>query len=171
MFCFYFPHFYFAYNFVVLQKSTPLPYPAVIWCDTLKGHKQRTLSLERVTLKDTNLPFRSVSNSVIPSKPRWRRKSIPFVGPSPGQKKMGPNQLFFVWCIWSWLIWVSVKRLMTFFGFCKIQVSDPASEDLWWDQHGHISCFNHWKIREESSLIQLHVCLVTKMVLCLLKWL
>ena len=25
---------------------------------------------------------------------------------------------------------------MTFFGFCKTQLSDPASRDLWWHQHG-----------------------------------
>ena len=41
LFCFHFPHFYFAYNFVVLQKSASQP--AVLWCYTLKGHKQRTL--------------------------------------------------------------------------------------------------------------------------------
>ena len=41
LFCFHFPHFYFAFNFVVLQKSAPQP--AVLQCYTLKGHKQRTL--------------------------------------------------------------------------------------------------------------------------------
>ena len=65
------------------------------------------------------------------------------------EKKKGPNQLFLVWCIWSWLIWVSVKILMTFFRFAKIQVPDPALADLWWHQHGYISCFNPWKIREK----------------------
>ena len=36
LFCFHFPHFYVAYNFVVLQKSAPQP--AVLWCYTLNGH-------------------------------------------------------------------------------------------------------------------------------------
>ena len=94
---------------------------AILWRGT-----NRELSLEVVTLKDTNLSFGSVSTSVTPSRPRWSRKSIPFVWVSPGEKKMGPNQLFLVWCIWSWLIWVSVKILITFFGFCKVQVPDPA---------------------------------------------
>ena len=110
----------------------------------------RELSLEVVTLKDTNLPFGSVSTSVTPSRLRWSRKSIPFVWLSPGDKKMGMNQLFLVWCIWSWLIWVSVKILMTLFGFGKIQVPDSASGDLWWHQHGHISCFNPWKISAQN---------------------
>ena len=154
LFCFHFPHFYFAYNFVVLQKGAPsqLFSGAIPWRGT-----SRELSLEVVVLKDTNLLSGSVSTSVITSRPRWSSKSIPFVWISPGEKKMEPNQLFLVWCIWSWLIWVSVKILMTFFGFCKTQVPDLASRDLWWQQHGHISCCNSWKIREKSSLIQFHV--------------
>ena len=68
LFYFHFPHFYFAYNFVVLQKSAPQP--AVLWWYTLKGHKQRAVSLEGVTFKYTKLPFGSVSTSVIPSRPR-----------------------------------------------------------------------------------------------------
>ena len=68
LFCFHFPYFYLVYNFVVLQKSTPQP--SVLCCYTLKEHKQRTLSLEGATLKDTNLSFGSVSTSVIPSRPR-----------------------------------------------------------------------------------------------------
>ena len=40
LFCCHFPHFCYAYNFVVLQKITPKP--AVLWCYTMKWHKQRT---------------------------------------------------------------------------------------------------------------------------------
>ena len=36
------------------------------------------------------------------------------------------------------------------FGFLKIQVPDPASEDLWWHQQRHTSCFNPWKVREKK---------------------
>ena len=100
-------------------------------------------------LKDTNLPFGSESTLVIPSRPRWTRKNIPFVWLSPEGKKMGSNQLFLVCCIWLWLIWVSVKILMTFFGFCKVQVPYLASRDLWRHQHGRISCCNTWKIRRK----------------------
>ena len=110
----------------------------------------RELSFKVVTLKDTNLLFGSVSTSVTPSRLRWSRKSIPFVWVSPGEKKMGPNQLFLVWCIWSWLIWVSVKILMTLFGFGKIQEPDLASGDFRWHQHGHIPCFNPWKISAQK---------------------
>ena len=47
LFCFHFPHFYFAYIFVVLQKSAPEP--ATLWLDQ---------------------PARSVPTSVTPSRPR-----------------------------------------------------------------------------------------------------
>ena len=40
LFCFHFPHFYFAFIFVVLQESTPQPF--VLWCYTLKWHKQNS---------------------------------------------------------------------------------------------------------------------------------
>ena len=53
----------------------------------------RTLSLEGVTLKDTNLPFDSVSNSVTPARPEWSRTSIPFLWLSLGEKKIEANQL------------------------------------------------------------------------------
>ena len=36
-----------------------------------------------------------------PSRPRWSRTSTLFVWLPPGEKKMRPNQLFLVWCIWS----------------------------------------------------------------------
>ena len=84
------------------------------------------------------------------SKLRWSRKSIPFVWVSLGQKKMGLNQICYVPCIWSWLIWVLVKILMTIFGFSKNQVLDPASGHLWWHQHGDIPCFNPWKISAQK---------------------
>ena len=111
----------------------------------------RELLFKGATLKDPNFRFRSVSTSVIPSRPGWSRKSIPFVWISPGQKKMGPNHLFLAWCIWSLLIWLSIKIMMTFLGFCKIQVPDPASRELWWHQQSHISCYNLWKIREKKN--------------------
>ena len=113
-----------SFIFCICSPQNSAPSPAVLWCYTLKGHKQRTLSLEGVRLKDTNLSFGSVSTSVIPSRPRWSKKCIPLVWLSPEKKKMRSSHWFFVWRVWSWLIWVSVK--MTFFGFFKIQVPDPA---------------------------------------------
>ena len=67
-----------------------------------------------VTLKDTNPVFGSLST----------RTSDLFVLLSPGEKKDGPNQLFFIciwWCIWSWLIWVSVKIVMSLFLSAKLK--------------------------------------------------
>ena len=49
-FCIHFPYFYCPYTFVVLPINTPWP--------------QRTLSLEGVILRNTNLPFESMS-------PQW----------------------------------------------------------------------------------------------------
>ena len=60
------------------------------------GHKQRTLSLEGVTLKETNLSFGSVSTSVIPQDSDEAEKEFLLCS---GEKKMGPNQLFLVWCL------------------------------------------------------------------------
>ena len=40
-------------------------------------------------------------------------------------KSWGPNQLFLLWCIWSWLIWVSVKIMKSLFWF--LQNSSPRS--------------------------------------------
>ena len=37
----------------------------------------------------------------------------------PREKKLEPNQLFLIWCIWSWLIWVSIKMLITLFWFLQ----------------------------------------------------
>ena len=108
-----------------------------------------------VTLKDTNTPFGSVSTSVIPSRPGWSRTNDPFVWLSPGEKKMGPNQLFLIciwWCIWSWLIWVSVKMLMSLFFSAKLKVPDPASRDLWCHQHCHISCRTIEKSKRKKFL-------------------
>ena len=91
---------------------------------------------------------------------------------SPEDKNLSPNQLFLIWYIWSWLIWVSVKILMPLFFISKTQVPDPASRDLWYHQHCYISCKDHWKIRErKSSLIQFNLSFVFKMALDLLKWL
>ena len=74
---------------------------------------------------------------------------LPFVWLLLERKRWSPIN-YLVWCFWSRLIWVSVKILMTFFGFDKIKMPDPASGDLWWHQHGHISCFNPWKIGEKK---------------------
>ena len=40
-------------------------------------------------------------------------------------KSWRPNQLFLLWCIWSWLIWVSVKIMKSLFWF--LQNSSPRS--------------------------------------------
>ena len=100
------------------------------------------------SLKGTKISF----GSVWLVWPWWSGTTI-ILCDSPGEKKMGPNQLFFIWCIWSWLLWLSVKILMSFFGFCKIQVADPHSRDLWCDQHWHISCCNNWKNRDKGSFV------------------
>ena len=42
------------------------------------------------------------------------------------------------------------------FKYGKIQVPDPASGDLSWDQHGHI-WNNPWKMSAKKFLIQFHV--------------
>ena len=133
LFRFYFPHFYFRLE------------PAVLWYYTLKGNKQRTLSLEGSILKETNLPFESGSTSVIPSRPRWNRKSISFVWLLQERKSCGPTSCFLYGVFDHGWYEFQLKYWWFCFGFCRIQVPDPASRDLWWHQHGHISNCNHWK--------------------------
>ena len=78
----------------------------------------RSTNTENCDIRASNLKgHKSVSTSVIPSRRRWSRTSNPFAGLSLGEKKMEPNQLLLIWCIWSWLIWVSVEVLMTMFWF------------------------------------------------------
>ena len=77
---------------MVLQKKFPpsqLFSGAIPWRGT-----SRKLSLDIVTVKNTNLPSVSVSTSVTASRLRWSRKSISFVWLSPGEKKMGPINYF-----------------------------------------------------------------------------
>ena len=142
----FFPHFLFSIWFCIPSKKRPLNNCFLVV--TLK---------EAVTLKDTNLPFRSVLTSVRPSRPRWSRTSNLFVWISPGEKKMAPNQLFFIWCIWSRLIWASVK-ILTFFGLVsanlKCQILFQGISDV---TKIVISCCNHWKFREKRSLMWLHI--------------
>ena len=102
-----------------------------------------------VTLKDTNSTFGSVSTSAIPSRPEWSRTSDPF--DLQERKRWAQTNHFLhvfdgvfdhgwyefqlkYWC----LCWVF---------FCKTQLPNSASKDLWCHQHCHISCSNHWKIR------------------------
>ena len=121
-----------------------------------------------VTLRDTNPFFGSVSTLSLPLRPEWSRISNPFVRLSPGEKKMGPQLIFFSHVFdgvfdHSWYTFQLKYWCLCFF-FCKTQVQDPA---LWCRQYCHISRCNHWK---KSSLFQFHV-FPCKMVSNLLKWL
>ena len=91
-----------------------------------------------------------MSTSVIPSRPRWSRTSIPFVWLSPGEKRWDPINYFFYGVFDHGWYEFQLKYWQLCFGFCKIQAQDPASRDIWWHQHGHTSCCNQWKIREEK---------------------
>ena len=117
MVCFHFPHFYFTYNFVVLQKapasqlfSGAIPWRAI----------DRELSLQVVTLKDTNLLSGPVSTSDT-FKTQMKHKKHSFCLDISRREEDGAQSIFLVWCIWSWLIWVSVWWLYL---IGKIQVLD-----------------------------------------------
>ena len=64
--------------------------------------------------------------------------------------------LFQIFCQDWRLIWVSVNTLTYCFGFCKTEVPDSVSRDLWCHPNCHISCCNHWNSEKKSSLIHLH---------------
>ena len=70
---------------------------------------------------------------------------------------MGLNQLFLVWCIWSWLVWVSFKILMIFLVSTKFKcqiflqgISGCTNTVLY-----HVLTFE--KSEKKSSLMQFHV--------------
>ena len=95
-----------------------------------------------------------------------------FVWLSPREKKLETNQLFLIWCIWLWFIWLSVKILIAL---------------LWFLQNSsHRSCFKGsllpsiWSyimlqpLKNQRKIVPLFsftFSLAIRMVLGLLKWL
>ena len=113
----------------------------------------RTLLLEEVILKDTNLPFGSVSVLVISSKSSWSRTSMPFEWVSPGKKKIGTSQVFLIWCVSSWLILASDKIQISLFWLLQNESAISASSDVWCHQHWHIPYCSHWIIRKKNNTV------------------
>ena len=120
------------FSFCSLSKKRLFTSCSLVLC--LEGvQKQRTLLLERVTLKvlerltlkNTNLSFGSVSTTVTPSRHGWSWAISRYLWLLPGERKIGPNQLFLIWSIWSCLILVLVKILMHL--FCFLQNSSAKS--------------------------------------------
>ena len=83
-----------------------------------------------IILKDTNPPFWISVNlrDTFKTLMKQDKRSFCVRENSPGDKKMVPNQLALIciwWCIWSWLLWVSVETLMSllfFFAKLKCQI-------------------------------------------------
>ena len=96
------------------SKKCPLISCCLVLCPE-GGQTEK--SVIRESNREVNLPFESVSTSVTPSRPGWSWPSNPFVWIFLGERKIGPNQLFIIWYILSWLIWVSVKILLPLFCF------------------------------------------------------
>ena len=85
---------------------------------------------------------------------------------------MEPNQLFLTWCVWSWLIWVLVKMLITWSWF--LQNSSARSyfkrsliPPLW----SYIMLQTLKNQRTKCSWIQFHVFTCNQNGFRLLKWL
>ena len=108
---YYFVFLSFILLHIILQFFKEMP-PS----QAFPGAIQRTLALEGVVLKNKNLPFGAVYTSVIPSRAGWSRTSSPFGWLE--RNNWGPIN-YFLWCIWSWLIWVSVEILMTLLEFLQ----------------------------------------------------
>ena len=124
----------------------------------------RELSLEGVTLKDTNLLSWSVPTSDI-FKTQMKQKKHSFRVSISRREKDGTQSTISFVLDHVWFEF-QLKYWWLFLGFCKTQV---PSRDLWCHQHGHISCCNSWKIREKSYF-SFTFCLVIKMVLGLSKY-
>ena len=122
--------------------------------------KNSVITGSGVTLKDIIPPFGLVPTSVIHSRLRRSRTSDPLLWLSPEEKQMESNQLFLIciwWCIWSWLIWVSVKIMMSLFFSAKLTcqillqgISDATNNVIY-------HTITTEKSEKKSSLIQFHV--------------
>ena len=104
-----------------------------------------------VTLKDINPPFGSVPTSVIPWRPGCSRTSDSFVWLQKRKRWAATNYFLYVFddVFDHGSYEFQLKYWCLCFFSCKIQVSDPASRDLWCHKHCHISCSNHWEIRKK----------------------
>ena len=117
MFYFHFPHFYFAYNFVVLQKSAfPLASSSLV----LYPERAQTESsiIRGSSLKGHKPPFWISVNLSDTFKTQMEQNKHPFVWLQ-GRKSWSPTNYFLYGAFWSWLIWVSVKILITLFWFLQ----------------------------------------------------
>ena len=68
------------------------------------------------------------------------------------EKKKGPTNVFLYAVFDHGWYDFQLKYWCFCFGFCRIQVTDPASRDLWCEQHWHVSCCNPWKIKGKKFL-------------------
>ena len=112
-----------------------------------------------VTLKDTNSPFWiSVNLSVSDTfKSCMKQDKWSFCVTISRREKGGAQPILSCVYLMVYLIMVDMSfswntDVFVFVFFCKTQVLDPTSRDLWCYQHCHISCCNHWKIRENRFL-------------------
>ena len=62
-------------------------------------------------------PLDSCSLVLYQCQPQWYLPDPDEAGQAREKKTGEKNYFFLKWCIWSWLIWVSVKILMTLFWF------------------------------------------------------
>ena len=130
--------------------SKKRPYPAILWCYTLKGPKQRTL-IRGSNHKGHKPPF-SISVNLRYLQDQMKQKKHSFCVTISRRGKDGIQSIISFVLDHDWYEF-QLKYWWLFLGFCKTQV---PSRDVWCHQNGHISCCNSWKIREKSYLIHFH---------------
>ena len=97
-YCFFFISFIFIFH-VLLQsfKETP-PFQLLPGAIPWRVIKTEISIIKGVKLKNTNLPFGSVSTF----KSQMKQEKHRFEWLSPREKRLEPNQFSLIWCIWSW---------------------------------------------------------------------
>ena len=107
---YYFVFIPFIFIFHIILQAFKDTVPTITWRDI----NTKNSAISGSNLKEHKPPFWiSVDLSdTLKSQMKHGKKS-------PRQKKIELNQFFLIRCIWSWMIWVSVKILMTLFWFLQ----------------------------------------------------
>ena len=139
--------FCFPYNFVSFKEAPPSQlFPgAMPW----RSINTDNSVIRGSNLKDTNLVFGSVSTSVTPPRVDEAGQAIFLCDYLQERNIWRPTNSFLYGAFDQGWFEFQLKYWRLCFSFCKIEVPDYVSRDLWYHQNWHVLYSNHWKFREK----------------------